>query len=560
MSHDSVPPHRSRARFLRRATLITATTAVGALLLSGCASGAAESAESGEPVQGGSMVYLEQAAYTSLYPPAGGFYPNGGIINNVADRLVYQNPETLEFEPWIATSWEVNADATEYTFELRDDVTFSDGTPLDAAVVAKNFDLYGLGDSERALTVSEAVNNYASSEVVDDDTVTFRFSASSPGFLQATSTITSGLLSSETLDKDLEGFGAGTAAEIIGSGPFTVTAEELGTQITLSARSDYDWAPESMNHSGAAYLDTVQFIVTPETSVRTGSLISGQGDVARQIEPQDEAQVTGAGYTLDAAQTNGVNNGLYLRFRNPMLADLAVRQAIVAGVDRPAIVEALFGENYTVATSTLSSTALGYVDTSDAYDYDPEKAAELLDAAGWTLGSDGIREKGGVKLSLTANESSAQTRSFDMLTLISQQLKEIGIDMQIMRMGAGDYASALLDADRVQINHSMVGRADLDVIKSMFYSTNRNIVLNLDRDDSSIGDPELDALLLAVSSTADPTARLAASAAAQEYIAAQAYAVPIYEDPQVFGIAPYIHGMAYESVGRPSFYGVWNSK
>ncbi|WP_234714490.1 ABC transporter substrate-binding protein, partial [Mycobacterium tuberculosis] len=102
---------------------------------------------------------------TNLYPPQAGFYPNGGIVNNIAARLTWQNPETLEIEPWIAAEWTVNDDATEYTFDLHPDVTFSDGTPVDAAAVAKNFDTYGLGDAERGLTVSEAINNYAGSEV-----------------------------------------------------------------------------------------------------------------------------------------------------------------------------------------------------------------------------------------------------------------------------------------------------------------------------------------------------------------------------------------------------------
>ena len=110
------------------------------------------SAAAGDPVTGGTLTYLEHQTYTNLYPPQAGFYPNGGLVNNIAARLTWQNPETLEIEPWIATDWTVNEDATEYTFNLRDDVTFSDGTPLDAAAVAKNFDVYGLGNADLGLT------------------------------------------------------------------------------------------------------------------------------------------------------------------------------------------------------------------------------------------------------------------------------------------------------------------------------------------------------------------------------------------------------------------------
>lgn len=85
---------------LRLAALAAAMTALAA--------GAAD-----KPVQGGTLVYLEQQAHTNLYPPAGGFYPNGGILNQITDKLTWQNPETLQVEPWIAESWTRNADNTE---------------------------------------------------------------------------------------------------------------------------------------------------------------------------------------------------------------------------------------------------------------------------------------------------------------------------------------------------------------------------------------------------------------------------------------------------------------
>ena len=145
------------------------------------------------PVKGGTLIYLEQQPHTNLYPPAGGFYPNGGILNQITDKLTWQNPKTLEIEPWIAESWTSNADKTEYTFHLRKGVTFSDGTPLDAAAVAKNFDTYGLGDKAHRLPVSEVINNYQRSEVIDPLTVKFYFNKPSPGFLQGTATIGSGV-------------------------------------------------------------------------------------------------------------------------------------------------------------------------------------------------------------------------------------------------------------------------------------------------------------------------------------------------------------------------------
>ncbi|GAA3600288.1 TIGR04028 family ABC transporter substrate-binding protein [Klugiella xanthotipulae] len=545
----------------RFAAILALSTA--AILLAGCAdtrTAGSDPAAVGAPITGGTAVYLEQQTYTNLYPPAAGFYPNGGIMNQIADRLVYQDPETLELEPWIATEWKTNETATEYTFTLRSDVTFSDGTPLDAAAVAKNFDLYGRGDADRALTVSEAINNYDHSEVVDASTVKFFFSKPSPGFVQATSTITSGLLSPKTLDLTLEGFGAGNGEDIIGSGPFTITGEKIGTELTLAAREDYAWGPPSVEHQGRAYLDGIQIIVTPEDSVRVGSLLSGQADLIRAVEAQDEKQVEAAGFEVYAPQTNGVNNSLNLRFRHGILSDIRVRQALLAGINRQEVIDTIYTANYPLATSTLSKTALGYVDESATLVYDTAKAEKLLDEAGWTRTGDGIRTKNGQKLTLVVNEAAPQPRSFEALTLISQQLAKIGVDLQILKADAGTYAEAIQDADRVQIYHSIVGRADYDVIKSQYYSTNRNVLLNRNPQDNSIGDPKLETLLEAVASKVTPAERAAADKEVQDYLAAQAYVIPLFEEPQVYSAAGYVQGFGFESVARPSFYNVWLNK
>lgn len=515
-------------------------------------SGSGSDAAAGDPVEGGELLYLEYQPYTTLYPPQSGFYPNGALIANITDRLVYQDPETLEFSPWIATDWTVNTDATEYTFNLRDGVTFSDGSPLDAEVVAKNFDAYGLGDAEAGFPVSEQINNYVSSEVVDADTVTFRFSAPSPGFLQATSANGAGLLSSATLDGDLDAYAPGNGTGVVGSGPFVIAEETVGTEILLEARDDYDWAPAESEHQGRAYLDGVRFSVTPEDSVRIGALTSGQTDVIRYVQAYDEAQVEQAGLQLFAPQTQGVNNSLSLRFTNDILSDINVRKAIVAGVNAQEVVDTVFTPNYPVATGVLSHTALGYVDHEAELAYDPDEANRLLDEAGWTLGSDGIREKDGQKLTLVASEAKPQPLSRDTLTLVAQQLKAIGVDLQILAADSGTYAEAIKDPDQVQLYHSMVGRTDLDVIKSQYASTNRNANLS--------NDAELDRLLGLVASTADPAARLQASADAQQYLVDQAYVIPLFEEPQVYGAQDYVKGFGWDTVARPVFYNTWLAK
>ncbi|HLS02960.1 MAG TPA: ABC transporter substrate-binding protein, partial [Beutenbergiaceae bacterium] len=339
-----------------------------------------------------------------------------------------------------------------------------------------------------------------------------------PGFLQAASTINSGIYSPDTLDFSHEDFGPGNATSIVATGPFTIEEEDLGTSLTLTARDDYDWAPENHPHQGRAELDEIQIQILPEDSVRIGALTSGQGHIARQIGAKDEQRVIDAGVDIVAAPTRGVNNSLNYRIGSDILSDERVRQAISHAVDREQIVDTIFTDSYPLATGVLASTTLGYVDTSEAFEFNPDKANELLDDAGWVEGPDGVRVKDGQQLTLVVNEAAPQPRSFDVVTLIGQQLAQVGIDLEVLKADAGTYTEAIQDPNQVHIFHSMVGRTDLDVIKSQFYSTNRNVLLNRNPETDEVVDPELEELLEQVASQPDPQTRLEASAQAQQYV------------------------------------------
>lgn len=427
------------------------------------------------PVKGGTLIYLEQQAHTNLYPPAGGFYPNGGILNQITDKLTWQNPKTLQVEPWIAESWSSNADKTEYTFKIRPGVTFSDGTPLDANAVAKNFDTYGLGNKAQRLPVSEVINNYQRSEVIDPQTVKFYFKQPSPGFLQGTATIGSGLVSLSTLQRSFDQLG--DARHIIGSGPFVVSDEKLGREVDLTARKDYQWGPKNSAQQGPANLAGIKFIVTPEDSVRIGALLAGQADFIRQVQAYDEKQAQQQAFPVYAAPTRGVNDSISFRPDNPLVSDLRVRQALLHATNAQQVVQTLFSPNYPQATSVLAASAAGYVNLADKLKYDPARAGQLLDEAGWQPGSDGIRAKAGQKLALTVYESLPQPQNKEVLQLVAQQWRQVGVQLTVKAGDAGSRTLDNLDPLKTPLTVSEVGRADPDVVKSMFYPANRDALL-----------------------------------------------------------------------------------
>jgi len=545
----------SVARKVRLAALVTTALLAGS---AGWAGSVWAAEQTDKPVKGGTLVYLEQQPHTNLYPPAGGFYPNGGILNQITDKLTYQNPDTLEIEPWIAESWTVNADATEYTFRIRSGVTFSDGTPLDAYAVARNYDTFGRGNKDLKLPISEVINNYDRSEVIDARTVKFVFRKPSPGFLQGTSVIGSGLVSPATLALPYEALG--DATKIIGSGPFVVASETLGRELTLTARKDYNWGPGKLSHQGRAHLDSIKFIVTPEDSVRIGALLAGQADVIRQIQAYDEKQVEDEGYRIYAPSTRGVNNSIVFRPDNPLVSDVRVRRALLHAVNTDEIVSTLFSENYPKATSIIAKSAQGYVDLSAKLAHDLEKAKALLDEAGWTVGAGGLRQKDGKTLELTAYESLPQPQNKETLQLVSQQWAKVGVKLNVLTGDSGSATVNNLDPSKAPVSPAMVGRADPDVIKSQYYPTNRNVLLQKGGNSDKVAafvDPKLNTLLDNLASEPDRAKRLAIAGEVQAYVIDQAYAIPIFEEPQAFAAAPYVKGIAFEAVGRPSFYSTW---
>jgi peptide/nickel transport system substrate-binding protein len=515
---------------------------------------------SSQPKQGGTLVFLDSVNHTNLYPPIGHF-ANNGLMNQLTDRLTWQNPETQEIEPWLAESWEINTDATQYTFKLRKGVTFSDGTPLDAAVVSKNYDSFGVGNPSLKQPVSEVINNYDHSEVIDPLTVRFYFKRSSPGFLQGTSASNSGIVALSTIARPFEQFG--DANNIIGTGPFVVVNETHGKEINLKAREDYNWAPKKFAHQGRAYLDGIKWVITPESSIRIGALNTSQANFIRDFHAYNEADIRSHGNVIYAPQTNGVNTTINVRPDNPLVADVRVRQAILHATNTKELIQTLYSDSYGLPTSILTKTAAGYVDLSDRLAYDPQKAAALLEAAGWKLGPDGVRAKDGNKLILAVYESTTQPQCKEMLQLIDQQWRKVGMQLNILPGDSGSRTLDELDPLKTPLAVGSLGRADPDSIKSNFHPENRNRLLQINGNSNkvkSFTDPKLNKLLEDIASEPNPEKRLGLAREAQTYILDQGYALPTFESPNMFAAAANIKGAVFDTTGRQVFYNVWIDK
>ncbi len=544
---------RRRTRY----RVLAASLLAPALLLAACSSGSGDPAagpatsatstpDTATATPGGTLRFALGASPSGVDPQQVGSNVSIYIARQLADSLTDQDPATGEIVPWLATSWDVSDDLTTFTFHLRDDVTFSDGTPLTATTVKANLDALAGPLGASAPLAASYLGGYTETRVDDEHTVTVVFGAPNAQFLQATSTVSLAILSDATATADPA---ARLQGEVVGSGPFVLESYTQDQGAVITRRDGYAWASEVSQNQGEAYLDQIDFTVVPESGVRAGGLASDQFDAVGDVLPQDVAQVEGAGGSVLTRTNPGVTFVLQPNVTVAPLDDPDVRQALNVAIDRQQLVDTVLSDAFKPATSVLASTTPGYTDLSDDLAFDAAKAEQLLDGAGWTTGTDGIREKDGAKLSVDVVYAPLFTGSQAVLELAQQQLRAVGVDLVLRQLTPADQQAVLTSGDYDTYYYN-VTRADADILRTQFSSAGRNV-------NKRAADDVLDPLLDSQLATADPAARADLVAQAQQEIVDEALAIPLFELAQSIGVAGDVHGVAFDASSRLLFHDAW---
>ncbi len=526
-----------------------------AAVLAGCGDSSSSGEESaGPPVYGGTLQFYDPIQYNA-WTPTNSIWSNSQVTNNLADRLTWQDPKTGAIEPWLASSWQIGPDKLSYTFHLRPGVTFSNGDPVDAAIVKANYDQHGFGDAKLGIPPDTFFSDYQGAEVLDPLTVRISFTKPNAGFLQVASTYRAGsILARPFLDKDLNG--QGQARNWIGSGPFVVESVDGTTGITLKRRDDYNWAPTGSRHQGKAYLERIVFKTVPEAGTRVGALQSGQAQIARNIAPYDEDTVTSGGGHIEAFPVQGETNKLAAQLNSATpITDENVRLALQAATDRDEINRTVLSPSYPVPTSLLVKGTPGRGDATAYLRYDLKKADALLDADGWKKGADGIRTKNGARLHFDIWVAPYYQVSQSVLELLQSQWKKAGVELTIHSASQTEYEAAE-GAHRPDwgLVQGQTSRAEPDVLRTGFDSSAANEL------DETTPDQKLNDLVRAQAFEFDPAARAKDVRAIEDYVFSQGYVIPLYDETQVFGLASSVHGFATESTARSWLYDTWLSK
>ena len=456
---------------------------------------------------------------------------SASILKYIGDPLIYKGLNN-DYIPGLATSWDVSEDGLVWTFELRQDVKFHDGTALDAEAVVNTFEralspeiaspIAGslLGEVEKM----ETIDNYSFSIYLLQPNADFEENLTDTGRLL--------ILSPSALEE----FGDDIARSPVSTGPWMFKEWVSASSITLVRNPDYNWGPEYA-HEGPVYIEEIQFSIIGESATAQAAFENEELD-SLSISPSDVAWITETGdYQIFSYHRKGV--GLFVEFNvtKAPFDDITVRKAFNYAINKQSAVDIALEGYGEKAYGPLAPTIRGYWDGIEEYapDYDPEMAAQLLDEAGWLLNeSTGLREKDGKPFAFEIFTAPIDTW-ISTLQLIQDDLAVLGITMEIQTYEFG----TLLEKTKAgeQSAHVMgYTYSTPGILQLWFHSDNIGTGLTL----SHNNDPELDEMIDESLVMVDWDARKELLKNIQIKIVDDALWVPVWSNDSYIAVQPWV--------------------
>ncbi|MDZ7801540.1 MAG: ABC transporter substrate-binding protein [Trueperaceae bacterium] len=392
---------------------------------------AATAQDAPEPTYGGEVVVALTAD-----PP--GWDPTASTSQEIP-RVVYHNvfeglvrfDRNGDIVPALAEDWSTSEDGTKVTFVVREGVQFHDGTPLTLDDVVAKFERAWDPDSGHTHPeYYQTIQNITTDEGAN--TVTFHLEQPSNSFLYDLARPDSIIYPAGSSDTQ--------RSQPVGTGPFEFVSYREGSAVRLEAFDDYYL-------DGVPYLDAVTFRIIGDPNTRFAALQAGDVDmIGTALNPEQYTQLDAHPDLKGTEGTGTTEITMALNNAREPLSDLRVRQAITHAIDKDAIVEgAMFGLGTVIGTH-MSPAEPYYIDLSDTYPYDPERARELLAEAGYP---DGFTVSFELPEPYNIERRSGQ--------VIAQQLAEVGIDVDLSVVEWGTWIQRIFlgaDYDMTIIGHS----------------------------------------------------------------------------------------------------------
>lgn len=310
----------------------------------------------------------------SLHPHERSTIENTSVQVHLYDALLTYDYETMELLPQLATDWEASDDGKTFTFNLDPDATFHDGTPVTADDVVYSYER--VMDPTVASPHAFAFSLVESVDAVNDTTVVISLSEPDANFLHYVAQQAQALI----LPRDAsEEMGDDFGQSPIGSGPYRLGEWTPGQGVTLERYEDY-YGPEPG-------FDTLEFTLIPEETVAETALKNGEIDVLWALADPLAIERLRAEEGVTVQETQSLLTCyVALDTRKAPFDDVRVRQAAAYGMDMRALVEDYFEGTKAMPVTPLTPQHAEFTDDVPTYEYDPERAKELLQEAGYAEG------------------------------------------------------------------------------------------------------------------------------------------------------------------------------
>lgn len=490
----------------KKLVLILVTTIIFTVILAGCGKDSDQKpTDNGEEAGEKELVVAYDRDAETLDHIMTAWYSDALIY--VYDRLVTRDYD-FNFQPGLAKEWEMSEDGLTWTFHLKEDVKFHDGTPLTAQDVK-----WTLETIVNPATASPAQSDFAAiKEVIvkDDYTLDVNLNYNFPNILYVLSSTGSGIISKDAYEEFGDDYGN---KNLVGSGPFKFEEWIKGDKIVLRKNEDYDWGPDWMENNGKPIIDKITMRVIPEENSRLMELETGTVDVLRDVtavlmdklKDNDELEML-------SGESAKLGYLAYATDKKPF-DDIRVRQAISHALNKEQIIKYVFRDNAQRADGYLPPMLKAdYYEPSqeEIYEYDIEKAKELLKEAGFA---------DGLTLNLSAENSTEYSR---LAEVIQDQLKVVGIDAKIQLLDSASY-TAMLKSGQQELFIREYSWSNADILDWFLLSSQAPYPNH-----SRWMDDETDKLLQKASTSPSLEERAEGYKEAQKHLISQAVWAPIY--------------------------------
>jgi len=469
---------------------------------------------------GGGIVFAGNQEPASIDPTLmSGNVNERQVAAQLFDTLVYID-QAQTVHPGLATSWTSSDDKTVWTFDIAEGVTFHNGDALDAAAVAAQFEFVRTNEDRLGGTWSR-VKSAIASVAAEGGRVTLTLNRPLPDLLVDLADPGFGISNIAYIES------AGTSAgfQPVGSGPFMFREWVTGSHITLVRNPAYAWGSVGMfGTAGPAYLDELTFRFIPEAQTRLATLEAGETDFIDLVPFADvQRMIDDTRFTITRFLLPGMPQMNYMNTRMSPTDDIRVRRAINHAVDKQTIVDVVYFGLVEPAYGPLSAAFPEYDPSLESlYPFDPARAVELLEEAGWVLeGRSTVRTRNGERLAVTLVENQSWN---DWVYVMQAFLQDVGFDAQVLTTQGPSNTAAIASGE-----HALPSMGDV------FASATQ-----MTRDWHSEGygtfpsghfwdEPELDEMLRAAESETDTDRRMERYVEIQRYIMENALMIPIFE-------------------------------